>query len=137
MPVLFIGSSAASAASVLEVFADSRATRRVAQIFGAAGRVTEIVAAKQVESSASAVPRVGRPFDRGGPAWLWTAASILTGASLVLSLLPRKSRTARVAGILGLTGSLCLRFAVHYLGDASANDPRASFDQQRAGKTAR
>jgi formate-dependent nitrite reductase membrane component NrfD len=136
-PVLFIGSSAASAASVLDIFAGSRSTRRVAQIFGTAGRATEIVAAKQVERSASAVPRVGRPFERGGPALLWKAASILTGASLALSLLPRKSRTTRVAGVLGLAGSLCLRFAVHYLGDASASDPRASFDQQRPGERAR
>jgi formate-dependent nitrite reductase membrane component NrfD len=138
MPVLFVSSSASAAASVLDIFEESRATRRVAQIFGTAGRVAELAAAKQVERAASAVPRVGRPFERGGPALLWKAASILTGASLVLALLPGKSRTnARAAGILGLAGSFCLRFAVHYAGAASARDPHAAFEQQRtveAGK---
>ena len=132
MPVLFMGSSASAAASVIQIFGDSEAALQVARFFGTAGRVTEIVASHQVEKAASEVARVGRPLKQGGPALLWKAASVLTGASLILSLLPGRSRSrARAAGFLGTAGSLCLRFAVHYLGDASARDPQAAFRQQR------
>ena len=47
-----------------------------------------------------------------------------------------KGRTRRgqvISGVLGLAGSLAMRFAVHAAGKASAMDPRASFHQQRLG----
>jgi len=62
---------------------------------------------------------------------LWRAAAF-TAASLALSRAARGHRKRVIAaGMLGLTGSLCLRFAVHYGTNASARDPRAAFHQQR------
>ena len=96
--------------------------------------MAEIGAAVLVERSAAKVPRVGQPLHRGMTGILWRTATVLSAASLALSLIPGKSRKPRMAaGILGVAGSLCLRFAVHYIGDASARDPRSAFQQQRAG----
>ncbi|HEX3878672.1 MAG TPA: NrfD/PsrC family molybdoenzyme membrane anchor subunit [Bryobacteraceae bacterium] len=135
MPVLFLASSASSAAGLIETFAESEAARKVTRVFGTAGRVAELAAAHQVERAASAVPRVGQPLREGATSILWRGATLLTAASLAASLLPGKSRTRRVAaGVLAMAGSLCLRLAVHYVGDASARDARASFQQQRAGE---
>jgi hypothetical protein len=75
---------------------------------------------------------VGQALRQGGPALLWKSATVLTIASLTLSLIPVKSRKKTIAaGALGTIGSLCMRFAVHYIGNASARDARASFDRQR------
>jgi formate-dependent nitrite reductase membrane component NrfD len=132
VPVMFMASSAASAASVIDVLSDDPRTRALTRIFGTAGRVAEIAAAKKVEHEASRIPQVGEPLRRGGAAVLWKAAGALTAASLVASLWPGRRRKLTVAaGVLGLTGSFCLRFAVHYASSASARDPRAAFQQQR------
>lgn len=132
IPVMFIGSAAASAASILDIFSEDEAARRVTQVYGTAGRIVELAAAKQVERLASTVPQVGEPFRKGAPAALWKAAGALTAASLVVSLLPLNAKKKRrIAGVLGAAGSLCLRLAVHYLGNASARDPRAAIRQQR------
>jgi formate-dependent nitrite reductase membrane component NrfD len=132
VPVMFMASSASSAASVIDIFSGARHSRALTRIFGTAGRVVEIAASKMVERSASAVPKVAEPLHRGGPAILWKGAGALTAASLVASLLPgRRRKPAVLAGVLGIAGSLCLRFAVHYLTNVSARDPRAAFQQQR------
>lgn len=132
MPVLFIASAAATAASILDLFYAPDAARRVTQLYGTAGRIVELAAAKRVEQLASCIPKVGEPFHQGPAALVWKAAAALTAASLVVSLLPVKSEKKwRVAGFLGATGSLCLRLAVHYLSNASARDPRAAIQQQR------
>jgi hypothetical protein len=132
MPVLFASSAMASAAAVLDLFPQGGRAARIVAICGTAGRIAELAAGKQVEASASLVPRVGAPFRSGAAAILWKAAKILTAASLALALLPvgfpRKRRTAAV---LSAAGSLTLRFAVHYLTNASARDARGSFEQQR------
>jgi formate-dependent nitrite reductase membrane component NrfD len=133
LPVLFAASSTATAGSIIDILYHREAGRNVGRIFGTAGRVMEIAATIQVERAACAIPQVGRPMRHGAPALLWKAATALTVSSLTLSLLPFKSRKKSVAaGLLGVAGSLCLRFAVHYIGDASARDPRAAFQQQRA-----
>lgn len=133
LPALFVASSASAAASIIDLFSPPAASCGVTRIFGTAGRVAEIGAAQLVERAASRIPRVGMPFHRGGPSLLWKAATLATGASLALALTSGKSRgRARAAGILGAAGSLLLRFAIHYLGDASAGDAGASFRQQRA-----
>jgi hypothetical protein len=128
MPVLFVASAAASAASILDLFYDGKAAGRVTSIFGTAGRLAEIAAARRVEQLSSAVPKVGEPFHRGAPSVLWKAAAALTAGSLAMSLVGKR----RLAGVFGAAGSLCLRFAVHALSNASARDPKASFAQQRS-----
>jgi hypothetical protein len=106
-------------------------------MFGTAGRLAEIGASLQVERAASVIPKVGEPLHRGRTAILWKTATACTVASLVLSLIPAKSRRKRIAaGVLGAAGSLCMRFAVHYIGNASARDPRAAFQQQRSSAPA-
>lgn len=134
MPVLFLASGTATAASVLDlIFEDPRAAR-ITLLFGTAGRLAELGAAFAVESAAAEVPQVARPLRSGVSGALWRTAEVLTAASLVWALIPGQSRSRRKwAGVLGAAGSLALRFAVHYGGTASARDPRATFRQQRAG----
>jgi formate-dependent nitrite reductase membrane component NrfD len=135
LPVLFAASGGSAAAAIVDLFYKDTPGRAVMRIFGAAARIAEVAAAGQVERAASAVPRVGEPFRQGAPAFLWKASTALTVASLTVSFFPVRSRAKTVAaGLLGAAGSLCLRFAVHYLGNASARDPRASFHLQRTGR---
>ncbi len=135
MPVLFVASSAAAAGSVIDLLVKKERARAIARVFGTVGKVAELAAASNVRRAASVEPKVGEPFDCGLPGLLWDAASSLTAASVVLSLFPGRHRRKTVSSaILGIAGSLCLRFAIHYLGNASARDPRASFHLQ--GKSA-
>ncbi len=110
LPVLFMSSAAVSAASILDLWYAREPAARITAIFGTAGRVAEIASAYRVERLSKA---------SGG---MWTAAKVLTVASLVVSLAPvRSPRLRRVAGVLGALGSLCLRLAVHRMAEASAN----------------
>lgn len=134
LPVLFMGSSMASAAAVLKLMRLPRGAERAVDTFGIAGAVMELAAGGAMEREASRVPRAGRPLREGATGALWKTAQVLTAASLVVALVPRQSRRKRVAsGILATLGSLCLRFAVFHAGKVSARDPQATFQQQRAG----
>jgi hypothetical protein len=63
---------------------------------------------------------------------MWQSGTILTAASLLVTIMPGKSRKKRIAaGVLGTLGSALMRFSIAALGAASARDPRASFDQQK------
>lgn len=137
MPVLFAASGAATAGSIIDITYRGHAGRHVGRIFGAAGRVAELAATWQVEQAASRVPRVGEPLHSGRTSLLWKTATALTAASLAVSLLPLPRRKRSIAaGALGVAGSFCLRFAVHYIANVSARDARASFQQQRAAEHA-
>lgn len=132
MPVLFVGSAMASAASILDLFYEEERANRITFTFGTAGRLLELAASHKVESAASVVPKVGEPFRKGATSILWKVASLLTAASLIISVAPlQPTRRRKIAGILGALGSLSMRLAVHYISNASARDPRASFEQQR------
>jgi formate-dependent nitrite reductase membrane component NrfD len=131
VPVMFMASSAAAAASVIDLASKDERTFVLRRIFGTAARLTEIVATRMVEQAASAIPKIGEPLHQGRPAHLWRAATGLTVASLAASLFSRQRKWTIVAGVLGIAGSLCLRFAVHYVSTESARDPRAAFHQQR------
>jgi formate-dependent nitrite reductase membrane component NrfD len=132
VPVMFMASSAAAASSVVDLIARDEPSRRLTRIFGAAGRFVEIAAAKKVEHAAPDIPKVAEPFHHGRSALLWKTATALTALSLSAGLLPGRRPRARIlTAVAGLLGSLSLRFAVHYLGNASARDARASFQQQR------
>src|SRR5205807_6531208 len=107
---------------------DARAAR-ITFAFGTAGRLAELTAAYALESNVAGTARVGRPLKQGVSGALWRTAGVLTAVSVVVSLIPTRSRAARKwAGVLGAAGSLCLRLAVHYAGIASARDPRAAFE---------
>jgi hypothetical protein len=134
MPVLFVASSITSAASVLDIFYESREAQRITYTFGTIGRLAEIAAGYYAGKSCEKLPSVAAPFRSGATGLLWKTSTALAAASLVISALPGKSSRPRrkIAGLVGALGSLALRFAVHYISNASARDPRASFQQQRA-----
>jgi formate-dependent nitrite reductase membrane component NrfD len=134
LPLLFTASGMASAASLLELTDLGEREERVVHRFGLLGKLAEMGAMLAVEREARAVERVGRPLREGLGGALWKAAGGLTASSVALSLIPGTSRGRRTAsGLLGVAGSLALRFAVFHAGKASARDPRATFQQQRAG----
>ena len=133
MPPLFLSSATASAASILDLLFEDPRSYRITFMFGTVGRLAELACGHAVERAADEVPQVGRPLREGATGAMWKAATALTAASLVVSVMPLKGNAKRKwAGLLGALGSLALRFAVHYSGSASARDPRAVFHQQRA-----
>jgi len=134
LPPLFVGSAMNGAASLLEMMDLTDEEARVVKRFGVAGKVAELIAAEAVQKDAEEVERVGRPLKEGLSGSLWHLAKGATAASLAISLLPGRGRwKRRLAGLLGTIGALSVRFAIFYAGIASARDPRATFEQQRAG----
>lgn len=132
LPLLFGASAVASAGSIFSLLSEDPRERRITFTFGAIGKIGELTAAVAMERQTSRVDAVGRPLKSGLSGFLWRAAAVLTGASLIASLLPRSTRKKRIAaGVLGTAGSLALRYAVHTAGQASARDPRATFHSQR------
>jgi len=135
LPLLFMSSAAASAASLLELTRLSSREEAVVHRFGVAGKAAELACTALVEREAGVVERVGKPLHEGVSGALWRASKGLTGASLVLSVVPGKSPwKRRVGALLGTAGAITLRFAVLHAGKASTRDPRATFEQQRAGR---
>jgi formate-dependent nitrite reductase membrane component NrfD len=132
LPILFGFSAMASSGSAFRLLVQSSEEHRISGLFGVAGQVAELAAAFAMERRVSIVPRVGRPLKHGRSGAMWQSATVLTAASLLITLLPGKGRKKRiVAGILGTLGSALMRFSIAALGTASARDARASFDQQR------
>lgn len=137
LPALFVSSAASSAASLLDLMDLDEREHRVVERFGAVAKVTDLAATVAVEREASRVERVGRPLKEGLSGTLWKAAKAATATSLVLSVMPGKSRAKRIAsGALGTIGALALRFALWHAGTMSVRDPRATFHMQRAGRGA-
>jgi formate-dependent nitrite reductase membrane component NrfD len=136
LPAVFTASAMSGAASLLDLMDLDDRSERIVRRFGLVGKIAEIAAMRAVESQAGRTEQVGRPLHEGLGGALWRASKALTGASLMLSLLPtrRRRRAARAAaGILGTAGAIALRFAVFHAGKASARDPRATFQHQRSG----
>ncbi len=134
LPILFGSSAMASVGSACEIFVDDAGQRRIVRAFGTIGQLVELTASVAMERQASVVPRVGRPLKRGLSGAMWRTAAVLTASSVIVSLLPNRSRRKRyAAGVLGTLGSVLMRFAVEHAGVVSARDARASFHQQRAG----
>lgn len=136
LPHLFIGTSVSGLAALFGLLPIelSRREEKIVERFGMAGKVVDLASMAAVESQADRVESVGRPLREGLSGALWSAAKVLTAASLAVSLLPGRSRTKRVAaGLLGTAGAFALRFAVFQAGKASSRDPRATFHRQRSG----
>ena len=134
LPVLFTSSSMNSAAGILKLIPLSPGAYDIVHTFGVVGAVVELAASEAFEMEVSQVEQVGKPLREGVSGALWKMAKALTAASLVVALVPGRSRRMRqTAGILAALGSLCLRFALFHAGKVSARDPRATFGQQRAG----
>ncbi len=134
LPVMFSGSAIAGTASLLDLVDLTPREERVVRMFGALGKAAELAGTVAMEREASRVEQVGRPFRRGKTGLLWRFAQALSAASLLLSVLPGKSkRKHQIAGALGSAGALAIRFAIFEIGKASARDPRATFRMQREG----
>ncbi len=128
LPILFAASGASAATGVIQIVSSDERSRAIMRTFGTVARLAEVAASFQTERAMADIPRIAKPLKEGTASILWRSAAVLTAASLVLSLTARKSRIASVvAGSMGVAGSLCLRFAVHYAGNASARDPEAAF----------
>jgi formate-dependent nitrite reductase membrane component NrfD len=133
LPVLFISSAASSSAAAFEFLDLNRHEQRAIKSFGVAGALAEIACMTIYEREAGRVPQVALPLKKGLSGFLWKTAKVLTIVSLGLFLWPSRSKRARrIRGVVGTAAGLSVRFAVHYAGDASAADPRATFHQQRA-----
>lgn len=132
LPLLFGASGITAAGSILSLFDNNPQARGITRNYALAGAVAELVGAFAMEHHASRVPQVGRPLKHGLSGAIWRTAGALTAASILTALIPGQTRATRtIAGVCGALGSLALRFAVHYAGEQSARDPRASFHQQR------
>lgn len=140
LPGYFGASSLVAATAALDLLPLDERERAVTHRLGIAAKAAELAAGERVERDADAVARVGRPLHEGVGGALWRAAKATTGASLALSVLPVPARWRRrrraVSAALATIGSLAGRFAVFHAGRSSARDPRATFDQQRAGRGA-
>jgi formate-dependent nitrite reductase membrane component NrfD len=133
MPFLFIGSAISAAAALLEFGHFSHREERVITAFAVAGSLMELAGVAALEHEAARVEQVAKPLREGATGALWTTAKVLSAASLVLALVPGKSRKVRVlSGIAGTLASLAVRFAIFHAGKRSAADPRATFHLQRA-----
>jgi formate-dependent nitrite reductase membrane component NrfD len=131
MPVLFIGSAAASAASLFDLMRWNEREERAIRAYGLAGKLVELAAMKVVECNVSRIAEVGRPLHDGFSGLLWHTGKILSGASLALAFVPSNRKIfRRAAGVLGTLGALCMRFGIHQAGQRSALNPRATFQQQ-------
>jgi hypothetical protein len=129
LPLLFIASAAASAASLFDALFDMSAREaRSVRIFGVAAKRGELAAARRLERDLErAGESTARPLHEGRSARLWRGARNMTAASLAASLLWGGGRRGRlVSGLLGTAGAMLLRFAVIEIGKASARDPRAA-----------
>lgn len=148
LPVLFAFSGAASAGALLEVWPPAGPGAAVARRLGVLSSAAELVFSLATEAEAALVPRVARPLRRGASGALFRAGQVLAAASLGAALQAprgvsrllrpgRKSRLHVVSGVLGLLGTLAIRFGIVAAGRASARDPLATFRQQRMGMGAR
>jgi len=134
LPILFGTSAMSSLGAVFELTVENAEERRLTKIFGTVGQTAELTAAVVMERQAAVVPRVARPLRHGVGALLWRGAMLLTGAGLVLGVLPHRTRNRRIAaGLISSLGSMLMRSSIEHMGNASARDARASFHQQRAG----
>ena len=135
LPAAFAASAATSAASLLDLMHLEPEEETAVSHLGTVAKIAELVAATAVDKEASSVERVGKPLKEGVSGSLWKASKACTAASLAIGVLPGRSRWKRgVVGLLGTVGAVAMRFAIWQAGYASARDPRATFEQQRAGK---
>lgn len=137
LPLLFLASAAASASSLLEFLPWNSSEERAITIYGALGKLADLGCCQLAEQQIQGVPEAVAPLREGLSGFLWNAGKVLSAASLVLSIAPGSSRTKlRWTAALGTVGALCLRFGVHYAGQRSAGNPKATFHQQRLGQGA-
>jgi formate-dependent nitrite reductase membrane component NrfD len=134
MPVLFVGSAAASAGALgLLVAPDAEAgPARRAALLGAA---TELATVLKMERR---LGLVGEPLHRGLGGALLRACRVLTAGGALALTVPTRNRVVTRAGAAAMiAGSICLRFGIFHAGVASARDPKYTVTPQRERREAR
>jgi formate-dependent nitrite reductase membrane component NrfD len=130
LPFLFVASAATAAAGLgLACAADSEAApvRNLAVIGGAAEVAAETLLERRLE------PVVGRAYREGRAGVLLKAAKVLTAVGGIGAAGGARRKALRLAAAAALlAGSACTRFGVFYAGVASAEDPAATIEPQRA-----
>jgi len=139
LPLLLTASAAASGGSALALLVRRGPPAATIARFANVAKLAELAMAVAYERElASAGEVVVRHLRAGRAGLLSKIARAATLASIVLSLVPGRSRTTRAASaLLGLGGALASRFAVMDAGRASALDPRATFEPQRRARASR
>ncbi|ABS25071.1 NrfD/PsrC family molybdoenzyme membrane anchor subunit [Anaeromyxobacter sp. Fw109-5] len=136
LPMLFAFSGAVSAGAAMDLWPPPGAGGEMARRFGLVAKGGELALTWALHREAQ-VERVRHPLGRGEAGVLLRVARASLAASAVLDLLRRGSPGLRIAsGVLGTLGTLAVRFGVVAAGRASARDPHATFEQQRAGRGA-
>jgi len=134
LPLLFAFSGAVSAGAAFDLWPVPGPGATMARRFGLVAKGAELALSRIMHLEASAVPRVEMALRRGRAGRLLRLARIALLASVALDLLPPRGRGRRLAsGALAMAGTLAVRFGVVAAGRASARDPRATFEMQRAG----
>lgn len=134
LPVAFIASAMTAATSYFEFTGLSDREQKIIKRFSVPAKAAEVASIFAVERFGSRIDTVGREYRKGRGGFLWQASKALVGASLLLSLLPGKSKKKRMtAAALSAAGALCVKFGIMEIGKASANEPQATFHQQRLG----
>jgi formate-dependent nitrite reductase membrane component NrfD len=136
LPGLFTASGVAGAASLLSFAALDDDEAAVLRRYGIAGKLGEMAASAALEREVGKVDAVVRPYRHGRSALLWRIAGACTAISLLLSLPRRRARRReQLSAVTGVAGALLVKIAIAEAGQASAADPRATFQLQRATKT--
>lgn len=133
LPPLFMASAVATAGSALTAVPLDDGPRRTVDLYRAAGQVAELAAEAAHERAVGAHPRIDAAYRADRP---WRVGRWLTVASLAAALVPRLRRQPLgrlLIAILGVGGSSATKFGVFCAGMATAADPRATTEQQRAG----
>lgn len=134
LPLLFMASSAASGASLLEMMPGGEAEQTAVRRFAILGKAGEAALAYAYQQAAGRVREVGKPLHEGFSGALWGAGEILGAVALGLSICsPGHRRVRRAAGIAGTLAALALRFSLRYAGRRSAENPRATVGSRSRG----
>lgn len=133
LPAHFLASGLGGSSAILELFGF---LLPATQILGLAVAGFETLIGFVLELRHS---RVDRPLHHGKSGWTMRIAGTLEGPiALFIRILWRSSANGRsAAAACFLVGALCSRYAWIWAGRASAHDPQAVFESQRAATTAK
>jgi formate-dependent nitrite reductase membrane component NrfD len=136
LPFLFVFSAINAAASLFELMSLDDGEARVVQRFGTAGRAAELLSGVLVEREIAGNERTSQAYEQGLAGSLWRGGEVFGVVSLILGMLPGRTRLKRFAtGLTGSAAAAATKFAVFYAGKATARDPRATFETQRGTST--
>ena len=137
LPILFLSSAVAGAAAVFDLWEGNPREMKIVAVFGAAGKVAELTSYHLLDRDVATVPEAVRPLREGFSGFLWQTGRVLSVAGLVLSLFSHRSRRVRqINAVVGTVGAVCIKAGIHYAGQRSAMNPRATFHQHRQGQGA-